>query len=186
MATLHFDIPAYAQDMIWITFFPGLPQKSSGKPIAIPDDTGHILLHWGTENGAPLIQLPIDTQEIRWTGSIGVKGHVEATHIMSVDELDLMVIEVSGGLIPDGFTRLPSLEDLKQNTFRRDSFYSGEQDEHWYAFLLPLESPLVDFAHHALVNGHAVDCYGSLADEQAELHKMVGMPFLLESMSLYG
>ena len=107
-------------------------------------------------------------------------------HIMSVDELDLMVIEVSGGLIPDGFTRLPSLEDLKQNTFRRDSFYSGEQDEHWYAFLLPLESPLVDFAHHALVNGHAVDCYGSLADEQAELHKMVGMPFLLESMSLYG
>jgi len=61
----------------------------------------------------------------------------------------------------------------------------SDEPQGWYAFLLPLESPLSDFAHHALVNGYIVDCYGTLAEDGAGFEQWLGLPLLLESMTLF-
>ena len=182
---LDANLPVYARDMLWLVGAEDSPAKiKAGDVIELPNKAGS--LRWGTPDGSALIQWPAEAERIFWKGEVAVSGFVEVSHMMSRGDLELMTLEVSGTPRASAVHRLPSWTDLRQKPYKRDEFApNDDKARHWYAFLLPLESPLSDFAHHALVNGYAVDCYGVLAEDSAGFDEWLGLPILLESMTLY-
>jgi hypothetical protein len=186
MPTAHLQItlPHYAQDMLWLTgksFQMQIPNVASVDLSKFTDQLP-LVLRWGTAEGSPLQRWHTMSSQMTWDGELRIGGFVEATHILMHQHMELMVIEVQGNPLDTDFIRLPSMQDLRNAPFERSLFVEADAI-HWYSFLLPLDSPLSDFAHHALVNGQAADFYGRFADG---FQNVVGMPILLESMTLYG
>lgn len=185
MAVLKINVPAYAKNMLWITsgseFQQRIPETMQATLPAAPDG---LTLRWGTATGSPLRYWPETTKNIIWNGHVRVSGHVDCTHLIRVGKMDMLILEVRGSLLPLNKPRLPSLEDLRKAPYEHDLFLENIE-EAWYAFVLELDSPFADFTHHALINRQAVDCYGALAEESGGFHRLVGMPLLLESMTLY-
>jgi hypothetical protein len=93
-----------------------------------------------------------------------------------------MVIEMTGGVLPFGTPRLPSLEDLRRRPYESSPTFL-EDSPAWYALIAMLDDPFLDFMHHALVNGQAVDCYAHLAEEGYE--QIVGLPLMLDALTLH-
>lgn len=184
MPTLKMKLPNYAKDMLWMTsgedFQAQVPENLQ---VRLENLTTGLTLRWGTPNGSPLRHWTTVSKDIVWNGHVRVGGHVECLHVLSFDEADLLIVEIRGSLLPMNNPRLPSLADLKQAPFERNVFTDFE--EGWYAFITETDSPFADFLHHSLVNGQSLDCYGVLADEASGFHQIVGMPMLLESVTLY-
>jgi hypothetical protein len=109
---------------------------------------------------------------------------LNTAHVISLEELDLMILELNGFPLADS-PRLPNLEQLRAGPYQADNTLEVPERTYWYALALPLDSPLTDFAYQSLVNGNAIECYASLADPSVGLHKVVGMPFVLDSVTLY-
>jgi hypothetical protein len=180
-------LPTYAHDMLWLK-----PER--GNPIQIANDgTFEITpalkmeLCWGHPEGAVLTswrQPPIPPYVLEWDGIIRLGGFVERIHVFELDELPLMIVELVGGAYPHVKPELPSLEQLKQGAFSRVEEHDPSHDRHWYSLLLPLDSPFADFMHHTLVHGTAVDCTAVLGEEEGGWHEIVGLPLLLESVTL--
>jgi hypothetical protein len=176
---MKLQVPGYALEMLWLTDEKGTAMPLSEAKKAAPPMT----LRWGHAEGTPLTQWTQPKQT--WDGSVRVRGHLEAAHYLEADEL--MVLEVRGTLITATERRFPTLEDLRQPAFQREpSFYVETSSPSWYAFLLPLDSLLVDFAQQALVGRHLTDCYGALAHENTGFQHLLGMPLLLNSLTVYG
>lgn len=177
-------LPDYAKDMLWITSGGDFQtQVPDNLQIEVDNPIHGLTLRWGTSEGSPMRHWPTVTKNIVWNGHVRVAGHVECLHLMTFDELELLVVELRGSLLPMERPRFPSLEDLKKSPFERDIFIESESA--WYSFLLEADNPMTDFVHHALVNGYSMDCYGKLADDASGFHHIIGMPMLLESLTLY-
>lgn len=186
---LAFQLPPYAKGMLWLAGANGFQAQVNASPAEIPafSEESPLMLRWGTPDGSLLAMWTEYQPIVRWDGQLRIGGHVEISHLLVIDDLEWMIVEVTGKPLASAMVRLPSLAALRQAPFQRPIYFSyDDTPDYWYAFLLPLENPLSDFAHHALVNGHAVDCYATFAAQKAGLHKVIGMPFVLESMTLYG
>lgn len=180
---LQTTLPRYAQDMLWLT---------DNKTLAIPvaplieldaSSSPPLTLRWGSKKGAPLVHWDESAEILAWDGVLTVRGHVEAAHILD----EIIVLELRGAILPNTSPQLPSLDDLRDDTFHREpTFYTPTDKSAWYGMVVPLESPLVDFAQQALVGSQLVDCTASFAPDKTGLHHVVGMPLLLDSLTLYG
>lgn len=176
---LTVDVPNYALPMLWLAAPDRSPQQLTTNETMI-EGGDDLALRWGTPDGAVLFHW--EGQSIRWLGAVAIEGHIDRLHIID----DLIVIEVIGYPIEIRQRRLPTLAMLKEEPFDRDSFASYPDDEYWYAFVMDIDSDFVDFANHALVNGGLVQLFGGLATDDNDLQRVVGLPLVLDSMTLLG
>jgi hypothetical protein len=182
-------LPTYAQQNLWL-------RTATGEAIQLEPDgsftlpvSDHLELRWAHPEGPPLtVWRSLEGENryhLEWDGLIRLAGFVDRTHILEYQGLPLMMAELIGGSYPANYRRWPTLADLQKQPFTRDEErHDPSQDRHWYALLMPVDSPFADFVHHALVNGTAVDVVASFGDEASQWHKLVGLPLVLESLSL--
>jgi hypothetical protein len=181
------EVPEYAREYLWLKPDKGEAVKvgNDGR-FSIPPSLS-VELRWAHPEGAVLAiwrQDPIPPYTLEWDGIIRLGGFVERTHILEVDELGIMVVELVGGAYSPDKIDLPSLEDLQAGPFEREEETDPSRDNHWYSLLVSTDSPFADFLHHALVNGTAIDCTAVLGDEEGGWHEIVGLPLLVESVTL--
>lgn len=181
---LELKIPMYARDMLWLTTGETFATNQFDQAMDVPDDQP-LLLRWGHPQGSVLARWPSPVEKIKWDGQTYVRGTVEAVHLLTVKNLELMVVEVVGNVPVTPLTRFPSLADLQAQPFERSPFRESDMLPGWYAFLLPLDSPLGDFAHHSLTHGGTIDAYGTLSDDKSGFYHLVGLPLLMESLTLF-
>lgn len=185
--------PPYALDMLWLTTASGeasalqLDGSFSLENVTYP--VSALQLRWGNARGSVLTIWETNTTQtplqLKWDGKTTIGGFVERTHILEFNDMPMMVVEIVGGVYPRSFMMLPSLEQLQMtDAFTRDQQPDPSEEENWYSVLLPLESPFVDFVHHALVNGSAIDAYAHLANDDDNWHQLTGMPLILEQLTL--
>lgn len=151
------------------------------------DTSGPVTLTWGTAGGPPLA-LGTWTEPpyiLGWDGTIGVGGFVERLHVLELRDLELMIAEIEGGLLPPAYPRLPTLEQMKAGSFsRRVPDMAPATRDFTYILITEADSILAEFLHHAMVSGLAVDCFAELAPHDGHWHDLVGLPLLLNSVSV--
>ncbi|MCI0714609.1 MAG: hypothetical protein L0154_30925 [Chloroflexi bacterium] len=186
MITLDLALPAYAKDMIWLKPGDGPAiQIQAQARVEIPAATA-LTLHWTHPDGSPLHRWTsvMDNSRLTWDGIVRLGGFVDRSHILEFHGLALMLVELMGSIyLPADYPSLPTLADLQAGPYKReDARYPAP--EHWYSLLIDLDSPFADFLHHALVNGNAIDCTASLGGDEGGWHELVGLPLLVESLTL--
>lgn len=181
-------LPKYSQNMWWLA-------NEHGEVTQVRPD-GHfefnsantLNLHWGHPAGAILNRWQLTRQtplKLDWDGIVRLGGFIERTHIFEDDELGLMVAELVGGAYPENYQELPSLADLQMKPFSRNETDTDVSNQrHWYSLLVSLDSPFADFLNQCLVNGNAIDCQCSLGDDEGGWHELVGLPLIVERLTL--
>lgn len=185
--TSKYRIPPYAQEMLYVvtddqfTQVQGPQGNLDGFSI-----NGLARLNWATPKGPTLMfwdNVPSAT-DLRWDGHIKIGGFVERLHALEIGGLEVVIAEVVGGPVALDNNGLPSLDDMRQGIFARPSDIEPLDKDRVYPFITLAESNLAALAQDALVSGIAVDAHGSLADEGGKWHEIVGLPLLLESLTL--
>jgi hypothetical protein len=186
MITLDLTLPSYAETMLWLKSSDGQAARIQTPGKVDISASAPLTLHWGHPDGSPLHRWTATppNQSLVWDGLVRLGGFVDRSHILEFHGLGVMVVELMGSIYsPSQFPTLPSLEDLKNGPYQREDAQYPEP-EHWYSLLIDLDSPFADFLHHALVNGNAIDCTASLGDDEGGWHELVGLPLLVESLTL--
>ena len=184
----EFRIPVYAQDMLYVVSGDHSVQ-TTGKQgqFALDTEPDEMLtLAWGTPDGPTLAlweEVP-KSLKLGWDGRVCIGGFIERLHAREVGGLEVVVIEVVGGPFASDYIGLPSLDDMRRGIFARSPDAEPVGDEHVYPFIVLAESNLAALAQDALVSGLSVDAYGVLADDDGQWHELVGLPLLLDSLTL--
>lgn len=184
-------IPAYARDMLWIA------AGGEAAPVTGPHGSYRVergaadaplLLTWGTADGPPLaVWPPSDTSPAPpdWDGTVRLAGFVERLHVLEAHGLELVVAEVQGALLPAGYPRLPTLDEMRAAPFARDPAQDHPAArEATYPLLAPAGSIQAEYLHHALISELSVDCFAALGPHEGGWHTIVGLPLLVEALSL--
>jgi hypothetical protein len=183
-------LPSYAPPLLWLSC--DHIQQAYSHPDSFPYPPGDspLFLRWGHPGGSPLAVWPERPAKPIWDNRALINGHIDTLHLLSFKGEDLALIEVRGSPLSLQTPRFPSLADLQNSDFERDFDGLLEEKLYWYAFIIPLDSPLLDFAQQAFVNGNAVDFYAGLAPHTSHYQSLVGLPLILDSLtmhrSLYG
>jgi len=185
-------IPPYAQTMLWMQQGTAVAQthgEQGAFALAAPDDSaGPLTLVWGAPDGPPLAIWPAPEAAPfagGWQGAAHIGGFVERLHVLEAHDLELVVAEIEGALLPPDYLRLPGLAQMRAAPFRRlpePDLPAGAR--HTYFVLAPVESALADYLHHAMVSELAVNCRAALGPQAGEWHTLVGLPLLLDSLTL--
>lgn len=186
-------IPAYAQKMLWLTGADA-PVQTSGPQgtfeLTVSDvGDGVIDLAWGVAHGPLLARWPVTLADapitFEWRGTVGIGGFIERLHAFETRSLELVVAEIVGALLPPRYPRLPTLEQMRRGVFQRDDIsQSPDVPEFTYPVIALADSISADFLHHAMVSELAVDCLAVLGAQDGRWHDIVGLPLLVESLSL--
>ncbi len=182
-----FAIPAYAQDMLYVVS--GDEQTPTrgkyGKFKLDQTPNGPVSIRWGATgptlaawNEAP------DGPNLAWDGRVKVGGFIERFHGLEVGGLEVVIAEVVGGPFPIDHVGLPSLDDMHHGIFARPSDAEPLGHDQAYPFVVLAESNLSTLVQDAMVSGLAVDAYGSLAGEAGRWHDVVGLPLLLDMLTI--
>lgn len=186
MISIELNLPAYAENMVWLKPDNGPAIQIQPQGQADIPSAAAFTLHWAHPEGSPLHRWTsvTDNSRLTWNGIVRLGGFVDRSHIIEFHGLGLMVVELMGSIyLPADYPSLPTLADLQTSPYRREDARYPEP-EHWYSLLIDLDSPFADFLHHALVNGNAIDCTASLGDDGGGWHELVGLPLLVESLTL--
>ncbi len=189
-------IPPYAQTMLWVQQGAHAAQAHGERGVfalsARGDSTDAsrepLTLAWGAPGGPPLAIWPApETAPFvgGWQGAAHIGGFVERLHVLEAHDLELVIAEIEGALLPPDYPRLPGLEQMRAAPFRRlpePDLPAGAR--HTYFVLAPVESALADYLHHAMVSELAVNCRAALGPQAGEWHALVGLPLLLDSLTL--
>ncbi|MEP7289232.1 MAG: hypothetical protein ABI947_26065 [Chloroflexota bacterium] len=182
-----FRIPNYAQNMLYVLTETEAVQaqgKQGTFALHAPSE-GLVRLVWGTPDGPPLAFWEnSERHNLQWDGRVKVGGFVERLHALEVGGIEVVIIEVIGGVFSADHVGLPSLNDMRHGVFARPSDSEPLGDRQAYPLIILAESNLAGLAQDALVSGLAVDAYGSLANEASSWHELVGLPLLLDSLTL--
>ncbi len=184
-------IPLYARDMLWVTLggWAAQAEGEQGRFVmdSLPED-GLLTLCWGRPDGPPLARWSLDElsglEAVGWGGEVAIGGFVERLHTLTVRGLDLMIAEVEGGPLPASYTQLPDLDTMRETVFRRDDDAPLDDDRHMYPVIVQAETMLAESLHHALISELPMDCWGILGPQAGGWHDLVGLPILLEAVTL--
>ncbi|NDJ77411.1 MAG: hypothetical protein GYB65_14255 [Chloroflexi bacterium] len=186
-------IPPYAHEMLWMQQGAHAARASGERgefSLDVPGD-GRQALHlvWGTAGGPPLtIWHRPDTAApfvVGWQGGVCMGGFVERLHALVVRGLELLVAEVEGGLLPPNFRRLPTLVQMQSAPFARQASTEHPVTRNFtYTLIADADSIYAEYLHHALVSELAVDCCARLGPHEGHWHEVVGLPLLIESVTL--
>lgn len=189
--TSAWRIPAYARDMLWIA------SGGEAAPVTGPRGTYRVergaanaplLVTWGTADGPPLATWPpSDTHPaaLCWDGAVRLAGFVERLHVLEAHGLELVVAEVQGALLPAAYPRLPTLEGMRAAPFVRDPAQDHPAArEATYPLLALAGSIQAEYLHHALISELSVDCLAALGPHEGGWHAIIGLPLLVEALSL--
>jgi hypothetical protein len=182
-----YTIPAYAQDMLYVVSGDNTAQSRGkyGKFTLDQAPDRSLGLTWGA--GGPTLVVwtrAPESSTLRWDGRVKVGGFIERFHGLEIGGLEVVVAEVVGGPFPIDHVGLPSLDDVQHGIFARPSDVEPLGRDQAYPFVILAESNLAALAQDALVSGLAVDAYGSLAGEAGRWHEVVGLPLLLDSLTI--
>lgn len=189
-------IPPYAQTMLWVQQGARAVQARGDRgaftlsEAADPggDPAEPLILVWGAPGGPPLAIWPApETAPFvgGWQGEAHIGGFVERLHVLEAHDLELIIAEIEGALLPPGYLRLPGLEQMRAAPFRRlpePDLPAGAR--HTYFVFAPVDSALADYLHHAMVSELAVNCRAALGPQAGEWHALAGLPLLLDSLTL--
>jgi hypothetical protein len=182
------QIPPYAQNMLWVRANESAAQASGPRgAFALDDAGGEIALAWGTADGPVLARWPdMPAGEVLgWSGSVGVGGFVERLHVFETRGLEVVVAEIEGDTLPMGYRRVPALADYQAgNVQRRDDADIGATRAYTYTMLALADSVYAEYLHHAMVSELATDCFATLGPQEGRWHEIVGLPLLIEALSL--
>jgi hypothetical protein len=186
-------VPVYAQDMLWVRAGDRTVRASGLRGVFDLEVTGDadepINLLWGTADGPPLAvwsRPGLDTPLVLgWQGGVAVGGFVERLHALERRGLEVVVAELEGMTLPPEYTRLPTLDQMQRGPFRRrNEPEPGPSREFTYTFLALADSIYAEYLHHAVVSELAVDCVATLGPQEGRWHEIVGLPLLLEAVTL--
>ncbi len=186
--TEQFQIPAYAQDMLYVVTRDGAAQaqgKHGAFNLTTPPE-GVVQITWGAADGPTLAfwNNAAEWLNLRWDGRVKVGGFIERLHARELGGLELVIVEVVGGPFAVDHVGLPSLNDMHNGIFARPADTEPFKKDQAFPFIVLAESNLASLAQDALISGLAVDAYGSLASEAGRWHEVVGLPLLLDSLTL--
>src|SRR5687768_6426404 len=183
--TEDFTIPRYAQDMLYIASGERSAQASGKHGSFRLDLTGETRITWGA--GGPTLAMwenaPVEAS-LRWDGRVKVGGFVERFHGLEVGGLEILIAEVVGGPFSVDHVGLPSLADMHRGIFARPYDAEPLGRDQSYPFIILAESNLAALAQDAMVSGLAVDAYGTLASDEGRWHEVVGLPLLLDRLTI--
>ena len=182
-----FAIPAYAQDMLYVVSgdeqAPTRGKYGKSKLDQAPD--GPVSIRWGIDGPMLAVwNVAPEGLNLRWDGRIKVGGFIERFHGLEVGGLEVVIAEVVGGPFPIDHVGLPSLDDMRHGIFARPSDAEPLGRDQSYPFVVLAESNLSTLVQDAMVSGLAVDAYGSLAGEAGRWHDVVGLPLLLDMLTI--
>ena len=183
-------IPAYAQNMLWVVADQSAAQVSGPRgTFALDDSGGDIALAWGTADGPVLARwahMPAGAV-LDWTGSVGIGGFVERLHVLETHGLDVLIVEIEGDVLPAAYRRVPTLADYQAgNLHPRDDADVGTTRAFTYTLLALADSVFAEYLHHAMVSELAVDCFATLGPQEGRWHEIMGLPLLIDALSLLG
>ncbi len=182
-----FAIPAYAQDMLYLVCDDNAVQTRGkyGKFKLDAAPPGPLSVTWGA--GGPTLVVwshPPEAARLQWDGRVKVGGFIERFHGLEVGGVEVVIAEVVGGPFPINHVGLPSLDDMHNGIFARLSDAEPLGRDQSYPFIILAESNLAALAQDALVSGFAVDACGSLADDAGRWQEVVGLPLLLDTLTI--
>jgi hypothetical protein len=187
------QIPAYAQNMLWMQQDAHAAQTHGPRGAFTLDVPGEgvaaMQLVWGAAGGPPLtvwhrpeIEAPF---VVGWQGTVKIGGFVERLHALTVRGLALVVAEVEGSLLPAHYRRLPTLVQMQSVPFiRQDADAQPLTRDHVYTFIAGTDTIQAEYLHHAMISELALDCYATLAPQKGQWYEVVGLPLLLEAVTL--
>jgi hypothetical protein len=188
--TDQFEIPDYAQDMLFLVTSAGAVRAQGDHGRFTLEQLYEEPLHlaWGAPEGPTLaIWNAVSNGKplnLGWDGRVTAGGFVERLHAREVGGLDILVAEVFGGAFPADYIGLPSLEDMRRGVFGRPAGSEPAVRSQTYPFIILAESNFAALVQDALVSGLAVDAYGALASDDGHWHEVVGLPLLLDAITL--
>ena len=186
----EWQIPAYAQSMLWVRC--GEQAVQACGPLgefSLAASSGDLLLVWGVADGPALGTWPVPAEStllvLGWQGTVGMGGFIERLHTLEVRDLDLVIAEIEGDLLPPGYARLPSIDQMRAAPFRRtrDSEPVTPRQS-IYTVMALADSVHADYLHHALVSELALDCFATLGAQSGGWHEIIGLPLLVDAVSL--
>lgn len=186
-------VPVYAQTMLWLKENDAATRLEGARgafELDVADDgVGFLDLVWGVVDGPLLARWPVtladDPVTLGWRGMVAVGGFVERLHAFEARGLELVVAELEGALLPPNYPRLPTLEQMRRGVFvREDSGDSADVPEHTYTLVALADSIHAEYLHHAMISELAVDCFTMLGPADGMWHEIVGLPLLVETVSL--
>lgn len=184
------QIPAYAQSMLWLRCGEQAVQASGPLgEFSLAASGDDLLLAWGVADG-PLVgawPLPAESTPLvlGWQGTVAIGGFIERLHTLEARDLDLVIAEIEGDLLPPGYARLPSLDQVRSAPFRRTR--EGEPAavrQSTYTVIALADSVHADYLHHALVSELALDCFTTLGAQAGGWHTIAGLPLHVDGVSL--
>ncbi|MBI5958884.1 MAG: hypothetical protein HY866_09130 [Chloroflexi bacterium] len=184
-AGTKWQIPVYAQEMLWVQSGDHTAQVSGARGAFSLEKPGETLsLLWGTADGPPLVAWS-SPSVISWQGEAAVAGFVERLHALQIRGLEVVVAEIEGDALPPGYSRLPSLDQMRNSVFsRHETAESTFQRQFTYTLITMADSIYAEYLHHAMVSELAVDCFAVLGPQDGRWHEITGLPLLVQSISL--
>lgn len=191
---MDWRVPTYAQSMLWMQQGEHAAQLAGPLGAFTLDVPGEgreeVRFVWGTADGPPLaIWFRPDTEApfvVGWQGTVAVGGFIDRLHVLTARGLDIVIAELEGELLPPDYRRLPTLSQMAAAPFSRqdDSDISFPTRDHTYPLIAMADSIQAEYLHHAMVSELAVDCFATLAPQPGRWHEIVGLPLLLDAVSL--
>jgi hypothetical protein len=88
-------------------------------------------------------------------------------------------------VLPADYRRVPALADSQAGDVqRRDDADLGATRAFTYTMLALADSVCAEYLHHAMVSELAVDCFVTLGPQEGRWHEIMGLPLLIEALSL--
>ena len=192
--TATWRIPRYAGDMLWVQHSEQAAPVASDRGAYALDVPGSVpaadvQLVWGTTGGPPLAiwHQPADDESVSvgWQGDVTIGGFVERLHVLEAHDLELVIAEVEGGLLPQSAGSLPTLAQMQRVPFHRtDETDQPTTPDYTYPLLALADSVFAEYLHHALVSELAIECVARLGPDEGRWHAIVGLPLLVERVTL--
>lgn len=189
-ALSDWQIPAYAQEMLWVQQGGNTVQAAGprGEFSLAVSEPGPMQVAWGADDGPVILVTDLTTDdappEIHWQGTVNVGGFIERLHVLETHGLELVIAEIEGRLLARDYPRLPSLAQMHEKAFSRSADYPAQTLDFMYTVLAQADSIQAEYLHHAMVSELAVDCFTSLGPQEGQWHEIVGLPLLLNSVSV--